>query len=160
GGQALIESTGNATPATGWGALWHNDTGNFNTATGEGALSDTHEGSSNTADGYFALIFSRGGNFNTAVGVNAGYTAGNSPIGDQTTGSYNTALGANAGYNWGTGSNNNINIGNLGADESNTIRIGGDTGFGSAQTATYIAGISGATVTGTAVVVNSRGKLC
>jgi hypothetical protein len=151
--------TGNANTAIGWNALSSNDTGNLNTATGQSALSQNHEGSSNTGDGYYALAYSRSGNFNTAVGTNAGYTVGNSPFAFETTGSYNIALGANAGYNWGVGSNNNINIGNPGADESNTIRIGGDTGFGSSQTATFIAGISGAAVAGTGVVVDGNGHL-
>jgi trimeric autotransporter adhesin len=53
-------------------------------------------------------------------------------------------LGDNAGFNLTTGSNN-IEIGNKGvAGEANTIRIGKQ----GTQTATYIAGISGATVAG------------
>jgi len=65
-------------------------------------------------------------------------------------------LGFKAGRNLTTG-NNNIDIGNMGvAGESNTIRIG-TTGT---QTATFIAGISGATVpTGIAVVVDADGHL-
>jgi hypothetical protein len=54
-----------------------------------------------------------------------------------------------------TGSNN-IDIGNQGvAAESGTIRIGTT----STQTATYIAGIYGTSVTGSAVVVSSTGQL-
>jgi hypothetical protein len=50
----------------------------------------------------------------------------------------------------------NIDIGNQGfAGEASTIRIGDS----SAQTATFIAGISGATVTGgAALIVNSAGQ--
>jgi hypothetical protein len=68
-------------------------------------------------------------------------------------------LGSGAGSNLTTG-NNNIDIGNQGvAGEGNTIRIGGDTGFGP-QTNTYIAGISGATVaSGVTVIVGSDGHL-
>src|SRR5262249_3406167 len=68
----------------------------------------------------------------------------------------NIALGSNAGVSLTTGSNN-IEIGNAGvAGESKTIRIG------TKQThrATFIAGISGATVpTGVAVIVDSGGHL-
>jgi uncharacterized coiled-coil protein SlyX len=62
-------------------------------------------------------------------------------------------VGSSAGVNLTTGSND-IDIGNLGAaGESNTIRIG------STQTRTFIKGISGVAVTGTAVVVNAVGQL-
>src|SRR5262249_11120669 len=60
-----------------------------------------------------------------------------------------------AGFN--TTGRNNIDIGNAGvADESNTIRIG----TVGTQTATYIAGISGATVPGgVGVIIDSSGHL-
>ena len=62
--------------------------------------------------------------------------------------------GAGAGQNLTT-DNNNIDIGNQGAGgESGTIRIGDSN-----QTATYIAGISGVTVSGAPVVVASDGHL-
>jgi hypothetical protein len=61
-----------------------------------------------------------------------------------------------AGSNLTTGSNN-IDIGNKGvAGEGNTIRIGRQR----TQTATFIAGINGATVpTGVAVIVDANGHL-
>jgi trimeric autotransporter adhesin len=62
-------------------------------------------------------------------------------------------LGTFAGAQLTTGGNN-IDIGNLGVGgEADTIRIG------ASQTATFIAGISGAPVSGTAVVVNAGGQL-
>jgi hypothetical protein len=62
-------------------------------------------------------------------------------------------LGAGAGQFLTIGSDN-IDIGNSGvAGEFNTIRIG------SAQVRTFIKGISGAAVTGAAVVVNAAGEL-
>ena len=71
------------------------------------------------------------------------------------TGSNNTALGSNAGTNLTTG-NNNIDIGAPGvAAEANTIRLGKQE----TQKGTFIAGIFGATMTGSPVVVNSAGKL-
>jgi hypothetical protein len=75
---------------------------------------------------------------------------------NNTTGSFNIALGDNAGFNLTTGSNN-IDIGNVGvAGEAKTIRIGKQ----GTQTATFIAGINGATVpTGVAVIVDGSGHL-
>jgi hypothetical protein len=72
-----------------------------------------------------------------------------------TTGTNNISLGYQAGYNLTTG-NNNIDIGNIGlAGDTNSIRIGKQ----GTQTQTYIGGISGAPVTGAAVMVNASGRL-
>ena len=72
-----------------------------------------------------------------------------------TTGSSNIALGVTAGGNLTIG-NNNIDIGNAGvAAEANTIRVGTQ----GTQRRTFIAGISGVAVAGSAVVVNANGQL-
>jgi predicted ribosome quality control (RQC) complex YloA/Tae2 family protein len=64
-------------------------------------------------------------------------------------------LGSFAGSNLTTG-DNNIDIGNLGvADEANTIRIGTQ----GTQKKTFVAGITGAAVTGVAVKVNGAGRV-
>jgi hypothetical protein len=64
-------------------------------------------------------------------------------------------LGDSAGLNLTTGSNN-IDIGSPGvAAETNAIRIGKQ----GTQTQTYIAGISGAPVTGSTVVINAAGRM-
>ena len=75
---------------------------------------------------------------------------------NNTTGNGNIALGFGAGDNLTTGSNN-IDIGDLGvAGESNQIRIGSV----GTQTATFIAGIRGATVaSGVGVIVGTNGQL-
>ena len=88
------------------------------------------------------------GHDNTVTSTNA--------LASNITGSSNIAIGSNAGVNLTTGSNN-IEIGNRGvARESNTIHIGRQ----GTQTATFIAGINGATVpTGVAVMVDGTGHL-
>jgi hypothetical protein len=72
------------------------------------------------------------------------------------TGDDNIGLGNGAGQGLITGANN-IYIGSnvSSSTESNNIRIGTQ----GTQTATFIAGISGATISGTAVVVNGFGQL-
>jgi uncharacterized coiled-coil protein SlyX len=89
------------------------------------------------------------GSFNTAVGHEA--------LSTNSAGSYNIALGYNAG-SFPAGGDNNIYIGNRGSSGpgSNAIHIGG-VGI---HTATFIAGIYGATASGgTAVYLNSSGQL-
>jgi trimeric autotransporter adhesin len=164
---ALSSNTAGANnTATGASALANNTTisgvsGRNNTATGQAALFSNTTGVNNTADGFEALLDNTTGIRNTATGVNALFS--NTTGGRNTangfdalfgnTGSNNIGLGNNAGINLTTGSNN-IDIGNVGAGgESNTIRIG------SAHTRTFINGISGAVVSGAAVVVNAGGQL-
>jgi hypothetical protein len=70
-------------------------------------------------------------------------------------GSGNTALGSGAGSSLTEG-DNNIYVGNPGVDaDSGIVRIG----TAGTHAATFIAGISGTAVTGTAVVVSSTGQL-
>ncbi|HEV3098336.1 MAG TPA: tail fiber domain-containing protein [Candidatus Udaeobacter sp.] len=153
----LQNSAGFQNTAVGFNALFHNTTGFHNTAIGIDALFHTTSGNHNTADGDFALVSNTTGNFNTVEGAHALIT--------NTTGSFNIALGLAAGENL-TGSNN-IDISNGGvAAEANTIRIGNEVPFTdregvmhSAHSKTFIAGISGATVSGSAVVVNNQGQL-
>jgi Chaperone of endosialidase len=141
-----INSTGGYNTAIGVGAMFSNTTGGQNTANGDDALYNNTTGSYNTANGDLALYSNTTGATNTANGFYA--------LVFNTTGSNNIGLGYAAGYLLTTGSNN-IDIGNNGvAGEANTIRIG------ISQTATYIAGISGATASGgAAVFVNSSGQL-
>lgn len=158
-------TTGSLNTAGGANALFSNTTGTENTAIGFDALNINRTGSNNTAIGVFALAINSSGNNNTAEGLGALFhnTTGksNTAIGrhalfKNTIGSENIAVGAAAGKALTIG-NNNIDIGNPGqAGESSITRIG-TTGT---QTATFIAGISGATVpTGVAVIVDSSGHL-
>ena len=88
------------------------------------------------------------GSSNTAIGVLA--------LDSNTTGNNNIALGYLAGVNL-TNGHNNIHIGNQGfKGESATIRMGEQ----GTQNATFVAGISGATVAdGVPVVVDGNGQL-
>jgi hypothetical protein len=178
-GALSSNTTGNFNSAFGSLALGNNVTGNDNTAMGLNALIGGPAGNDNTAVGYSAL-FDTGGQQNTAVGSQALYAnfsgSSNTAIGFQaaynTTGVSNTALGRLAlvgnttgdrnigvgdhgGQNLTTGSYN-IEIGNDGSSSDNgVIRIG----TAGSQTATYIAGIDTAKVTGAAVYVTSSGQL-
>jgi hypothetical protein len=148
GFEALFANTGGfQNAATGWRALFENTTGFHNTATGFEALLLNTTGNHNTANGDVALIRNTTGNFNTANGAHS--------LELNTTGSSNIAVGFQAGANLTTGSNN-IDVGSAGvAAESQTIRIGAP----GAQTKSFIAGISGTAVSGSAVMVNSAGQL-
>jgi len=146
---ALYSNTsGDDNTADGHFALFHNTAGPKNTATGHGALYGNTTGEANTANGANALFKNTTGGNNTANGFNA--------LLHITVGSGNIALGASAGTNLRTG-NKNIDIGNAGVtDESNTIRIGNVAN----QSATFIAGISGATVAGgVGVIIDTNGHL-
>jgi trimeric autotransporter adhesin len=182
GDDALISlTTGTDNTAIGFDVLFSNTGGSFNTSTGMDSLYSNTSGSSNTATGFQALYLNNGGS-NTATGIFAMYnnTTGeencafggralnnnttannNTAVGtlslvNNTVGSNNIALGYQAGLHIKTGSNN-IEIGNRGlTSDSQTIRIGGQ----GTQNATYIGGISGATVPGgVTVVVDSDGHL-
>jgi hypothetical protein len=181
------DTTGGGNTALGFFALFSNTMGSQNTAIGDVAVASNTTASDNTGVGYealnavtvgpwntavgaFALSTNQGSGANTAVGYNAllknnpsgavfeDGAGGNTAVGYQalyanTSGSDNIAIGIDAGAFITTGSDN-IMIGHDGTSTDNgTIRIG------DFQTATFIAGISGTTVAGTAVVVNADGQL-
>jgi len=148
-GEAALtaNTTGSNNNAIGYAALYSNTEGGDNAAFGYAALSSNTTGFFNSAFGELSLPNNKTGNNNSALGFHA--------LAGLTTGELNLALGVGAGANLATGSNN-IYIGNAGGtpSESNTIRIG------QGHTATFIAGISGATsASGTPVLVNSNGQL-
>ncbi|MDO8433884.1 MAG: tail fiber domain-containing protein [Candidatus Binatus sp.] len=165
GAEALtFNTTGSLNTATGVGALEFNTTGANNSATGVGALTFNTSGRNNTAQGANTLYNSSTGIQNTASGAQALYnnTTANFNTADgvqalfkNTTGQSNTAIGFQAGFFLTTGSNN-IDLGNRGvAADAATIRLGTQ----GTQTATFIAGIAGSSVTGSDVVVNGSGRL-
>ncbi|HEX4961868.1 MAG TPA: tail fiber domain-containing protein [Thermoanaerobaculia bacterium] len=142
-----LNTSGSLNTALGNGALSSNTTGNTNTAAGVEALDRNTTAHANTAVGYEALALGTTGGNNTALGANS--------LGI-TTGTNNIAIGVSAGANLSSGSYN-IDIGNAApGNESNTIRIGDVN----QQTATFVAGIDGATSSsGVAVYVNAAGQL-
>jgi uncharacterized coiled-coil protein SlyX len=146
-------------------ALQDNDS-NINTAVGAQALMANTDGDSNNAVGYSALENNLVGTQNNAMGVYAlvnSTGAANTAVGDSAfmngvTGSFNTVIGWDAGAASGVDGDDNIYIGATSGPssaETGAIRIG-DPGF---ITGCWIAGISGVSVTGDTVVVNSSGKL-
>lgn len=120
-----------------------------NVGMGYSVMPSLTAGAWNVAVGDQALFSTSRGIYNVAIGEKALYN---------NTGDSNVALGGGSGFNLTTGSRN-IAIGSAGAvGESGTIRIG-TTGD---QTAAYLAGVYGATVSGRSnlpVIVNSNGKL-
>jgi hypothetical protein len=133
-----------------------------NTPYGCHALEGNTTGAHNTAIGFNALVGNTMGNYNTAIGFQALENAmgnNNTAIGNTalyyTTGSGNIALGTRAGV-YHVAGNNNIYIGHTGmVSEEGQIRIGSSP----SHTATYIAGIRNAAVTGSPVVIGMGGKL-
>ena len=164
GTNALMSlTTGTNNTAIGRAALRANTQGNFNTAVGAGVLDANVSGDRNTATGFNALTNNRAGSDNTANGAGAlaGLTGGssNTAMGDSalgalTNGNGNIAIGDSAGAGLIGVGNNNIYIGNNGASENSTIRIGKPS-----NVRTFIAGISGVGVMGMPVSVNAGGQL-
>ena len=139
-------STGGNNTCVGYETMASGVTGVQNTSIGSGSLFSLGGGSANTAVGYQTLSSLGTGAFNTALGAIASYGT--------SSGSYNTSVGYNAGSAYGAASASNITINNVGAAESNTLRIGSATGAGAQQlSAAYICGIDGVNVGSVAKVV-------
>jgi len=167
GTNALLRLTdGIGNTALGSGALQNDTDGHSNTAVGAGALDNNRRGNQNTATGLVALESSRfdNGPDNTAYGYRAlGDNNGsrNTAIGwnalkNVFEGIENIALGHSAGRNLSNSGSYNIDVGNIGAAGDNRVVRIGDTD----QVRTFIAGVSGRTVTnGLTVHVNAAGQL-
>lgn len=159
-----VNTTGSRNAAFGESTLFSNTTGINNTGCGAESLARNNTGAYNSASGAQALFLNTTGNYNTATGAMALYfnTTGtqNTAVGEEAlfsnkAGGNNIALGAYAGWNI-NGGYRNIDIGSVGAgSDVGTIRIGSS----GAQTATFVAGINGAHVTGSAVYISSTGQL-
>ena len=118
-----------------------------NVGFGVNALSANTTGELNTGAGFNVLNAVTTGSNNAAFGNNA--------LENVTTGSNNVALGSFAGQNATVASSGNIYINNLGAAESDTIRIG------TAQTRAFVAGVRGVSTgvaDAVAVLIDSAGQ--
>ena len=137
-------------------ALTSGSTGNTYVGASAG-LVDTGTTDGSTGVGQGSLLAFTGANnaFNTACGART--------LGQLLTGLRNTVLGNNAGHNYSSTESDNILIGQGvqgTVSESNTIRIGNGTGSSATQiNQTFISGIQGITVTGTAVLVSASDQL-
>jgi hypothetical protein len=109
-----------------------------------------------TAVGYQAGKSLTSGSNNTFLGYNCAYNS-------VTIGSSNVFLGDSVGNNYTSSESSNILIGSNTSGivgESNVLRIGKGTGTAGGQiNAAYISGITGITVTGTAVLVSTSNQL-
>lgn len=153
--------------------------GNF-TTTGAGGnvglgiatLISLTSGANNLAIGAYSLTLATTASYNTAVGYGSlqGLTTSgdqNTAIGRQSgyqlqTGGHNVLIGHIAGSAYTTSESSNIIIGaNVTGTvgESNTVRIGTQGSGTDQQNKCFIAGISGVTVTGTAVLCSTIGLL-
>jgi hypothetical protein len=131
--------------------------GNANTAYGVNSASVLTTGDHNCFYGSSSGSISfASGSYNSFYGA----SSGSSSI---TRGSYNSFFGATTGSLYSSNESSNILIGyGVGGTigESNRLRIGKATGTGTGEiNATYIAGITGITVTGTAVLVSTANQL-
>ena len=141
----MSNTSGASNTAGGCLALQNNLTGNDNVGIGDSAMISNQTGSMNAALGVGALGGDVDGSNNTGVGFNT--------LSNNADGSNNIAIGSSAGASLTSG-DKNIYVGNKGkSTESNTIRVG------QAQTRTFIAGVSGTPVSGSTVLVNSKGQL-
>lgn len=192
GGTGLVATTGDVTITAGnldlpntnaagtegiigfGGAMWINNLGTHNTFVGEdsGNLALTIATTTdNTGLGYHALNILDGASNSVALGADSlallvsgdfNTACGSSALGQVATGGYNIGLGASAGSAITLASSSNICIGNVGAAESNTIRIGTQGNGAGQQDKAYMAGIYGASpaaATTSLVIVDSAGKL-
>lgn len=181
-------TSGEGNLAVGPGVLNTITSGDFNVGIGQGALQAISSGNNNVSVGYFAGNAQTIGSLNTFIGFGVGpqSVAGNSNTlvggGSFATftglGNGNTGLGTNVLANLQAGSNNcclgpgsgnaytgsessNLlfdSVGSIG--ESNTIRIGTQGAASGQQNRCFIAGITGASITGAqAVGLSSAGQL-
>jgi hypothetical protein len=156
---------------TGFGlsSLTNGVPGTFNSAFGGGALSACSTATNSTAIGFVSLNSSHSDNDNTAIGfgslidLNGGNQ--NNALGSRSlqllqTGSNNIGIGYEAGNNYSGSESSNIAIGSIGVtSESNVIRIGTQGAGAGQQNTCYVAGITGATVTGATVLCSTSGQL-
>jgi hypothetical protein len=191
GGTGLVATTGDVTITAGnldlpdtnaagtqgiigfGGNMWINNLGTHNTFVGEdsGNLALTVATTTdNTGIGYHSLFACDGSTNCVGLGATSlvaltsgdnNVACGSGSLSGLTTGSNCIALGYNAGSAATVASSSDIYIGNIGAAESNTIRIGTQGNGAGQQDKAYMAGIYGVTPIGTinVALIDSNGQL-
>jgi hypothetical protein len=166
---ALTVGTGNV--AMGADALKAVTQGAGNVVIGHNAAQALNTGSNNVAIGKNCLIVMTGSVQNVGVGhsalaqmttsVGSNTAVGYAALFSTTTGTANIGIGANSAGNFTGTESSNIIIGSGGvAADNNTIRIGTQGNGTGQQNKAYMAGITGATVAGSAPVgVDTNGQL-
>lgn len=153
GYQSMATGSGSRSVSIGSQAMGTATTGDDNIAIGYQSLYALAGGSANIGMGPASLIDLTTGIGNTGLGSNA--------LNGITTGSYNVSVGFGAGNVYASSESSNICLNNIGIlGESNTLRIGAATGTGNQElNASYICGIDGINVTGSAVLVSTSNQL-
>lgn len=168
-GRAAGQSAGGVgCVAVGYTALNVSATDYHNTAVGSQCCTALNGGGDNTCLGANIMNSATSGGANVVIGSQTGgsMTGGNNVVigyfalnGSSPSGGGNTLIGYSAGSNYNSTESYNILLGyNIGGTvgESNVTRIGA----GGIQTACYIDGITGVTVSASSVVgINSSGQL-
>ena len=127
-------------------------TSSGNVAIGALAGFQLNSATGTTTVGFESLFSATSDSYSTILGYQAAFNV--------LTGSYNVCIGYEAGYNLNGSEASNVIIANPGVTGINNTIIIGTQGNGiGEQDSCYIAGIYGVTVTGTAVLMNSSGKL-
>ena len=164
---SLIDTDANANVFIGSGCGNGTLTGTFNCGFGEGACPALTSGFFNFAIGGFSLNVCTTGQQNVAIGVNSlrdlvggslNLAIGTTALNQLASGSSNIAIGISSGTNYTGAESNNILFNHNGVlGESTTTRIGTQ----GTQTACFIAGITGVTVSNPSIVTadTSAGQL-
>lgn len=147
-----LSNTGSGNTGVGFEALLNVSSAQFNTCLGAfSGYNGAFTGTGNTFLGYGTGSVNSSGNYN----VGCGYTS----LTNVTTGQYNTCIGYNAGQQYTSSESSNVLVGASGTTgESNVMRLG-TTGSGNGQVSScFVAGVTGVTVTGTAVLCSATGQ--
>ena len=129
-------------------------TGQFNVGVGSTCLYQLLSGSENCAIGISSLEKTTTGSYNCGLGIYS--------LKELLTGNYNIACGKNSGTSYTGAESSNITIQNTGVvGESNTIRIGTQGAGNQQENRCFISGITGVSVSNTALVTldTSTGQL-
>jgi hypothetical protein len=143
-------TTSNQSAAFGSGCLSSITSGNYNTAIGQNVLNACQDGIGNVGLGTDCIFSNVSGDYNFGLGFFSLFNLNG--------GSSNVCIGHQSGLNYSSTESYNIIIGE---SVGGTVGEGGVTRIGTPghQTAVYMPGISGVTVSGAAVLVSGSDQL-